>query len=90
MIPALPTFNALDVENINGSDFGSPKLSDDLLTPLNDASDVTSNLGDDNNRLDLATGSNTLANIYGVCGVSSLHILAARVVTLEEEPLRAH
>jgi len=59
------SLSAVNVENLNGSDF-SGAASDDTLTLLNDVSGVTINLGQGVNTLDLAAGSNTLTNAFNV------------------------
>jgi Ca2+-binding RTX toxin-like protein len=54
-----------NVQNINGTDFSGP-ASNDTLTLLNDVNGVTINLGQGTNILNLAAGSNTLTNAFGV------------------------
>ena len=54
-----------NVENISGNDF-SGTASDDTLTLLNDVSGVTVNLGQGDNTLNLAAGSNSFADLFNV------------------------
>ena len=57
------SLSVTNVQNINGTDFsGAP--SNHTLTLLNDVSGVSINLGQGTNTLDLAAGSNTLANAF--------------------------
>lgn len=58
------TLSAINVENINGSDFGGSP-SDDTLTLLNNQNGASINLGEGTNTLNLAEGANTLAAFYG-------------------------
>ncbi|MCK1698913.1 VCBS domain-containing protein [Bradyrhizobium sp. 144] len=53
------------VEGVGGSDF-SGAASDDTLTLLNDVSGLTIDLGQGNNTVNLAAGSNSLDNLYNI------------------------
>ncbi|WP_036055067.1 VCBS domain-containing protein, partial [Bradyrhizobium sp. URHD0069] len=60
------TLSAVNVQNINGTDFSGAAPSNDTLTLLNNVSGVSINLAQGANTLNLAAGSNTLANAFGV------------------------
>jgi hypothetical protein len=66
------------VENINGSDFGTPNpASSDTLYLLNNVDGVNINLGEGTNALGLAAGSNTLSvyNVQTITGTASVDSL---------------
>ncbi|MBR1143698.1 tandem-95 repeat protein [Bradyrhizobium sp. AUGA SZCCT0431] len=67
----------VDVEAINGSDFGGLNPSDDTLILLGNVSDIRINLGDGNNTLNLAAGTNSVQG-YGlqtINGTTSADVL---------------
>ena len=59
------TVSVTGVDNIIGSDFGGAP-SDDTLTLANDVSGVSVNLGDGNNTLNLAAGTNSLESLVNI------------------------
>ena len=65
--------NSLSVENvelINSTDFNRASPSDDTLTLLNDVSGLTVNLANGTNTLQLAAGTNSLVNVFGVQNIN--------------------
>jgi hypothetical protein len=59
------------VENINGSDFGTPNpSSNDTLFLLNTVNGVSINLGEGTNTVNLAAGANTLAAAYNIQAIN--------------------
>ncbi|MBR1212046.1 VCBS domain-containing protein [Bradyrhizobium sp. JYMT SZCCT0180] len=67
----------VDVEAISGNDFGGLNPSDDTLTLLNNVSGILINLGDGNNTLNLAAGTNSVLG-YGlqtINGTASADVL---------------
>ena len=67
----------VDVEAISGNDFGGLNPSDDTLTLLNNVSGILINLGDGNNTLNLAAGTNSVQG-YGlqtINGTASADVL---------------
>ena len=59
------TLIALNVQNINGTDF-TGAASNDVVTLLNNVNGVSINLAQGLNTLNLSAGNNTLANVSGV------------------------
>ena len=55
-----------NVENISSGDFGGVNPINDTLTLLDDVSGVTINLGDGDNTLNLAAGSNSVVDMFDV------------------------
>jgi Ca2+-binding RTX toxin-like protein len=61
------SISVANVENVNGSDFtGGISPSDDTLTFVNNVTGVSVNLGDGNNTLNLAAGTNSVENLFNV------------------------
>jgi hypothetical protein len=59
--------SVINVEGISSSDYtGGISPSDDTLTLLNDVSGLSVDLADGNNTLNLATGTNSLDNLYNI------------------------
>ena len=55
-----------NLENLNGSDFGTNSPSNDTLTLLNDVNGLSVNLANGVNTLNLAAGANSFTNIFSV------------------------
>ena len=60
------SLSIIGVEHLTGSDFGGPSTSDDTVTLLNAVSGVDVNLGAGTNTLNIAAGSSSFDNLFGV------------------------